>query len=209
MIRALLFDFGRVISAPKPPELFNTYERELGLQPGSINRVMFESPLWEQALVGELQMEKFWQAIGPELNLDSPDTVEAFRQRYYADEKINQEVVDLIKTLEGRYPLGIVSNHPPGLREWLADWQLLELFDTVVVSGEVGVAKPNEKIFWIALERLGIKPAEAIFIDDTEEHVLAARSLGMIGHHFTRADTLVDDLQELDVVIVNDRKEQQ
>jgi putative hydrolase of the HAD superfamily len=204
VIRALLFDFGRVISAPKPAELFHTYERDLGLHPGTINRIMFDSPLWQQALVGELQMEEYWRAIGPELRLDSPDRVEAFRTRYYSDERINQEVVDLIKSQVGRCRLGIVSNHPPGLKEWLGDWQLLELFDTVVCSGEVGVAKPDEKIFRIALQRLGIEPAEALFIDDSEEHVLAARSMGMMGHHFSSAKMLLDHLRKLCVCIVKD-----
>ena len=165
---------------------------------------MFDSPLWEQALVGELQMEEYWQAIGPELNLNSPDKVEEFRQRYHSDEKPNQEVVDLINTLEGRYRLGIVSNHPPGLEEWLKEWQLLEQFETVVVSGEVGVAKPDEHIFRLALERLGIDTADAIFIDDTEEHVVAARSLGMIGHYFNSASALAGHLRELGVEIVGD-----
>ena len=197
MIRALLFDFGRVISAPKPSPLFRTYERELGLLPGSLNRIMFDSPLWERALVGELQMAEFWNRIGPELNLDSPSKVEAFRRRYYADEKINPEVMDLIKTLVGRYRLGIVSNHPPGLQGWLEEWQILELFDTVVCSGEVGVAKPDQKIFQIALERLGIEAAEALFIDDTEEHVVAALALGMTGHHFSSAGRLIVHLRGL------------
>ena len=200
MIRTLLFDFGRVISAPKPSHLFHTYERDLGLLPGSLNRIMFDSPLWERALIGELQMEEYWQRIGPELNLDSPSEVEAFRRRYYADERINQEVVDFIKTLRERYRLGLVSNHPAGLQEWLEDWQILELFATVVVSGEVGVAKPDEKIFRIALEWLGIEAAEALFIDDTEEHVLAARTLGMTGHHFKDASGLIEHLYELGFV---------
>ena len=199
MIRALLFDFGRVISAPKPSHLFRSYERDLGLRKGSINRIMFDSSLWEQALIGELQMKEYWRAIGPELNLDSPDRVEAFRQRYYSDEKINQEVVDLITTLTGRCRLGIVSNHPPGLEEWLAEWHILGLFDTVVSSGEVGVAKPDRKIFRIALERLGIEPSEALFIDDAEEHVQAARSMGMTVHHFSTAGALTAQLQELGI----------
>jgi HAD superfamily hydrolase (TIGR01509 family) len=199
VIRALLFDFGRVISAPKPSHLFRSYERDLGLCSGSINRIMFDSPMWEQALIGELQMKEYWQAIGPELNLDSPSKAEAFRRRYYADEKINREVVGLIRLLMGRCRLGIVSNHPPGLEEWLAEWQILGLFDTVVSSGEVGVAKPDRKIFRIALERLGIEPAEALFIDDTEEHVQAARSMGMTGHHFSTAGVLTAQLQELGI----------
>lgn len=200
MIRGLLFDFGRVISAQKPAALFRSYELDLGLPPVSLNRIMFDSPLWEQALVGELQMAEFWQAIGPQLNLDTPAKVDAFRRRYYADEEINQEVVDLIASLAGGYRLGIVSNHPPGLVKWLRQWQVLKFFDTVVSSGEVGVVKPNEKIYLVALKRLGIEAAETLFIDDTEEHVLAAQALGMTGHHFSSASTLIAHLEELGII---------
>ena len=200
MIRGLLFDFGRVISAQKPAALFRSYELDLGLPPASLNRIMFDSPLWEQALVGELQMAEFWQAIGPQLNLDTPAKVDAFRRRYYADEGINQEVVDLIASLAGGYRLGIVSNHPPGLVKWLRQWQILKFFDTVVSSGEVGVVKPNEKIYLIALKRLGIEAVDTLFIDDTEEHVLAAQALGMTGHHFSSASTLIAHLEELGII---------
>ncbi len=199
MIRALLFDFGRVISAQKPAGLFRCYEDDLGLAPDTINGIMFDSPLWDRALVGELRMEDYWQAIGPQLNLFSADGIDAFRRRYYSDEKINQQVAELIAGLSSRYLLGIVSNHPPGLEEWLKEWRILGFFDTVVSSGEVGVAKPDGRIFQIALERLGVETVETIFIDDTLEHVLAAQELGLIGHHFSNARSLMAHLQELGV----------
>ncbi len=75
MIKALLFDFGRVISAQKPKSLFETYESALNLLPGTINTIMFESPFWEKALVGEIDMAAYWQAIGPQLNLDDPSAL--------------------------------------------------------------------------------------------------------------------------------------
>jgi putative hydrolase of the HAD superfamily len=199
VIRALLFDFGRVISAQKPSRLFRGYENDLGLSPGTLNDIMFESPLWNQALIGELRMEDFWRAIGPELNLFSAGSIDAFRRRYYADEKINEEVVAIIASLSGRYRLGIVSNHPPGLEEWLRCWQISGLFDTVVSSGETGLVKPDGRIFQIALERLGVEATETLFIDDTREHVVAAQEMGMIGHHFRSAGSLISHLQELGV----------
>ena len=50
MIKAVIFDFGRVISAQKPASLFRGYEDELGLSPGVLNRVMFGSHAWEETL---------------------------------------------------------------------------------------------------------------------------------------------------------------
>jgi hypothetical protein len=63
MIKAIIFDFGRVISAQKPMSLFREYEEELGIAPGTLNPIMFGSPAWEDALVGRKTSEEFWQAL--------------------------------------------------------------------------------------------------------------------------------------------------
>ncbi len=201
MIKAIIFDFGRVISAQKPPSLFRSYEEELGLEPGTLNLLMFDSQAWQDALVGRKTAAEFWQAIGPRLGLDTPAEIEAFRLRYHADEAINEGVVDLIRRLrwKGRYKLAVLSNSPPGLRRWLADWGVLDLFDVVFCSGDEGVAKPDPAAFLITLERLGVAPEEAVFIDDTPGHVEAARALGLQAIHFTTLEALNE---QLDAVLV-------
>ena len=198
MIKALLFDFGRVISAPKPSSLFHLYEKDLGLAPDTINTIMFDSPFWQQALIGRLRMSDYWQAIGPQLNLFSEKKVRVFQQRYYGDEKINPAMPGLLRQLSKTFRLAIVSNHPPGLQEWLAAWRIDHLFEVVICSGDEGVAKPDPAVFFLALNRLDIVASEAFFVDDTMEHVSAARALGMQAHHFTSAERLVLDLHSCD-----------
>jgi putative hydrolase of the HAD superfamily len=199
MIKAIIFDFGRVISAQKPMSLFRGYEEELGITPGTLNPIMFGSPAWEDALVGRKTSEEFWLAIGPQLNLHTPEAVAAFRQRYRADEAVNEGVVELIRRLhaEDRYKLAVLSNSPPGLARWLDEWGLLNLFDVVFCSGDEGVRKPDPTAFEITLTRLGVAPEEAVFIDDTMRHVNAARSLGLHAILFTTAEALVKDLDAL------------
>ena len=89
MIKAIIFDFGRVISTQKPLSLFRRYEKDLGLTPDSINPIMFGSRAWQETMVGRMTAEEFWTIIGPELGLDTPEKIEAFRRRYHADEAIN------------------------------------------------------------------------------------------------------------------------
>jgi putative hydrolase of the HAD superfamily len=194
MIRAIIFDFGRVISAPKPSSLFLSYEDELGLEPGTINFIMFDSQAWQDALVGRKTVEEFWHEISPELGLNSVKEVDAFRHRYRADEEINQGVLDLISRLHGHYKLAVLSNSPPGLAQWLAEWNVLHPFDVVFCSGDEGIAKPDPKAFELTLERLGLKPDEAVFIDDTMEHVEASRKMGLHGILFTTAEELEKEL---------------
>jgi epoxide hydrolase-like predicted phosphatase len=199
MIKAIIFDFGRVISAQKPPSLFRSYEEDLGLEPGTINPIMFDSQAWEDALVGRKTAQEFWRTIGPELGLHTPEEIDAFRHRYHADEAINEAVLDLIHRLrqQGRYKLAVLSNNPPGLAQWLDDWQMLDLFDEVFCSGDEGAAKPDPAAFATTLERLGVAPEEAVFIDDTLGHVEAARTLGLHAILFTTAEELADQLQSL------------
>jgi putative hydrolase of the HAD superfamily len=197
MIKAIIFDFGRVISAQKPPSLFRSYELELGLEPGTINSIMFDSQAWEDALVGSKTVEEFWHEIVPELNLNTPTEVDAFHRRYQSDEAINHSLVNLIKSLHGRHKLAVLSNSPPGLSQWLADWNLLDLFDTVFCSGDEGVVKPEQAAFGITLRRLEVEPKEAVFIDDTIEHVAASRNMGLHGILFTTAEALEEELAGL------------
>jgi len=197
MIRAIIFDFGRVISAQKPPSLFRRYEEDLGLAPDSINRIMFDSAAWQDALLGRKTAEEFWHAIGPQLNLHTPEAIDAFRRRYYADEAINEGVLALIRRLHGRYKLAVLSNSPPGLNRWLAEWGIRDLFDVVFCSGDEGVVKPDPAAFRITLERLGVSPEEAVFIDDTPGHVEAAQALGLHGIVFTDASALERELETL------------
>lgn len=197
MIKAVIFDFGRVISAQKPMSLFRGYERELGLTPGVLNRVMFGSAAWNEVLVGRKDLDQYWLEIGPELGMNTPQEIEAFRHRYFADEEINEGVLELIHRLHGQYKLAVLSNAPPRLARWLADWDILHLFDVVVCSGDEGMVKPNPKIYQLTLSRLGVEPGEAVFIDDSLGHVEAARALGVHAIHFTTAFALVGELDAL------------
>lgn len=197
MIRSVIFDFGRVISAQKPPSLFLRYELELGLDPGTINDVMFASDAWRDALLGRKSMMEFWMAIGPRLGLRTRRQIEHFHRRYYADERINAPVLACMKRLAGEYRLAVCSNSPPGLREWLEEWGLAELFDVVFCSGDEGIVKPDPAAYRITLERLGVNASEAIFVDDTWENVEAAFRVGLRVIHFTDGPALESALSTM------------
>jgi putative hydrolase of the HAD superfamily len=197
MIKAIIIDFGRVISVQKPPSLFRRYEEDLGLEPDTINAIMFDSQAWQDALVGKKTAMEFWREIGPGLGLYSPAAIDAFRRRYHADEALNHGVVELLRRFHGRHQIALLSNNPPGLDQWLRDWGVSELFDLVFCSGDEGLVKPDPAAFEVVLERLKIKPEEAVFIDDTLEHVLTARRLGLHGVPFTTAEALAEQLADL------------
>ena len=78
-----------------------------------------------------------------------------------------------------------MSNATADARRFFTASGIAAHFDAITISGEEGVMKPDERIYHIALGRLSVKPNEAIFVDDFSENVVAARTLGMMGVHFT------------------------
>ncbi|SMC21944.1 putative hydrolase of the HAD superfamily [Desulfacinum hydrothermale DSM 13146] len=199
-LKAVVFDFGRVISAQKPPSLFRSYEEFLGIPPDTLNRVMFEHPAWEEALLGRITLDEYWERIGPALGLKTVEAVRAFRRRYDADERLNEEVAAIVRSLHGRLPLAVLSNAPRGLEKWLERWGLLHLFDAIFCSANEGVRKPFAEAYLRTLERLGVGAEETLFVDDAWENVAAARQLGLQVHHFRNADLLRKDLRKRGVL---------
>lgn len=89
-----------------------------------------------------------------------------------------------------------------GISNWSAEtfppqrsrFPFLSWFDDLVISGEVGVIKPDPRIFAILLERNAIDPATAVFVDDVEKNARAATRLGLHGIHFRSPESLRREL---------------
>jgi 2-haloacid dehalogenase len=76
-------------------------------------------------------------------------------------------------------------------------FDFLGWFETLVISGDVGVSKPDPRIYRHLLERTGFEPASTLFIDDVAANVAVAADLGMTAIRFEDPDTLRSDLREL------------
>jgi epoxide hydrolase-like predicted phosphatase len=93
--------------------------------------------------------------------------------------------IDLIRRLRPAYKTGVLSNADSTLRYRLRETRgIFDLFDDVVCSADVGMAKPDPRIYELSASRLGLDPDECVFVDDLESNVEAARAAGMHGVHF-------------------------
>lgn len=96
------------------------------------------------------------------------------------DEFLYHDAADCLKALCQRYRLGVIANQNPGTKDRLAAFGLLPYLDLVVASAEEGVAKPDRRIFEIALERAHCAPEQAVMIGDRiDNDILPAKALGM------------------------------
>lgn len=94
--------------------------------------------------------------------------------------------------------LAIVSDNVPERVDYLEKkYHFLDLFDEVVMSYEENLTKQSEEIFWLTLERLEIKPEEAVFVDDREVNLQVASGMGIKSLLFTDSSSLKQQLTQL------------
>ncbi|MFH1567754.1 MAG: HAD family hydrolase [Gemmatimonadota bacterium] len=104
--------------------------------------------------------------------------VRAWQEHVHPD----PEAESVLAALGARHRLALITNfdHPRHVHGLLADWGIRDYFDTVVVSGDVGLSKPHPRIFEIALEETGLLAEEAIHVGDSVEDVNGARQAGLV-----------------------------
>lgn len=114
------------------------------------------------------------------------------------------EVHSVLEALQGRYKLGVISNAFPSMWSALDRLGLSRYFQSITISADVGVRKPDPLIYRMALESLGVAPRDSIFVDDVEGNVIAAVGLGMTafiidrsGHHRDADCQRIESLEEI------------
>lgn len=95
--------------------------------------------------------------------------------------EVNFELFDFIGELHKQYKTGILSNTGGLFWQYFDREEMAKYFDDVLLSYEVGIVKPDLRIFELAAERLGVLPEECVFVDDNEGNVQAAEGCGMKG----------------------------
>ncbi|MGW7271442.1 HAD-IA family hydrolase [Streptomyces sp. NPDC054864] len=103
-------------------------------------------------------------------------------------------VVDLLRRARAHLHVALVTNATPWLDQDLAELGIADLAHTVVSSADVGIVKPDRRIYEIAVERTGVPAERCLFVDDRKENVDAAVALGMTGLHYTGPDDLREAL---------------
>ncbi len=194
-IEAVIFDLGGVLVRTEFPQARRELARKLGQDLETLDRLIWGREDWELAQIGAITYDEYWNRVGSELGLTTPEELSDFRREYFSGDRVDQELVVLIEALRKHYKIGLLSNAPDRLDVWLEEnWGIKGLFDAIVYSAKVGLAKPDPAIFRLILERLQVSPPETLFIDDYPRNVNAALELGLKAIRFTSTRALLDEL---------------
>jgi len=195
-LRAVLVDYGGVLVRTWDDSPRRAWAQRLGLEVGELARIVFESETARLAAIGKLDEAEHWRWVAQRLGL-SPEEAAAFTFDFFAGDQADPELAALIRDLRPRYKTGLLSNCWPSLRSTLQHQRLDGLFDALILSCEVGAAKPDPRIYQEALRQLGVAPHEAVFIDDFPANIEGARTLGLHTIPFRDTPSLKQALQAL------------
>jgi epoxide hydrolase-like predicted phosphatase len=212
--RGLIVDFGGVLTTSVGESLKAFCEREgidhealkglvrsaygVGTEPDAVVSMI------ETGRIDQREFERRMAALLSE-GLDHPIEAEGLLSRMLADLHFDVPMVEAVRDIHrAGIPTALLSN------SWGVEYyprELLEdLFDQVVISGEVGVRKPDREVFLLAAERLRLAPQQCVFVDDTKGNVEAAQAVGMLGVVHERAEATIGELRRLLDVRIEARK---
>jgi epoxide hydrolase-like predicted phosphatase len=196
-IRAVIFDLGGVLVRTEDRAPRNQLADRLGMTYDELSSLVFDSPSSHQAMLGLIGVHEHWEAVRSSLGI-SLESFPSVRNAFWAGDALDTSLVDFLRALRPRYQTALLSNAWGDLRGVLdREWNILDAFDQVIISAEVGLVKPDERIFRLALERLGITPGEAVFVDDFTENITGARAAGLHAIHFRSADQARAEVEQL------------
>ena len=208
-LRGLLVDYGGVLTTPLA-EATDAWLRADGIDPERFERLIrrwlasdAEANAVHDLETGRISAADFELLLAAEL-LDGATAGEGpgarsagagMLTRMFASFRPDTGMIDMVRAARtAGVRTGLLSNSW-GLDYPREGWDTL--FDAVVISGEVGLRKPDPAIYTLAAERLGLLPTQVVFVDDLKPNVRAAEAVGMVAVHHTDFATTADELERL------------
>jgi len=196
-IKAIIFDIGGVLIRTIDRAPRQALAEQLGMTSRALEELVFGGESGRRAQLGEIDEPEQWAFACRQVGWPL-ERVDEFRGQFFGGDRFDAELLNYIRQLRQDYQTGIISNAMNGTRALIdGPWEMGALFDVIVLSGEVGVMKPDARIYQIALEQLGVQAEQAVFIDDFQHNIDGAQAVGMHGVHFRSPEQLMTELDVL------------
>ena len=181
-VRAVFVDFGGVIMRTEDKGPRTRLAERLGMTSRDLEKIVFES---ESSLRASTRRDPGGSPLagsceGP--GCQPPGSRARSLQNSFPVIGQDAVLLDFLRSLRPERKVGLISNAWSGLRAFITSLNFEDVFDEMIISAEVGLMKPDPRIYHLALEKLGVQPEESVFLDDVLVNVEAARSVGMECH---------------------------
>jgi putative hydrolase of the HAD superfamily len=197
--RAVILDFGDVISHPADPEVLSWMAALFQVPVEQFRQTYSKFRLDYDR--GSLAADEYWVKVGSASGvLPTPEQITELRKADVAMwSRLNQTVLNWVLDLRSAgYKTAVLSNmHRDMIQHLHSNGEWTSRFDFLTLSAELGTAKPSREIFEHCLNGLGVSASEALFIDDREANIESARNLGIVGIVAPTTAGLVEKLTKI------------
>jgi len=193
-VTTIISDIAGVLLLKRPAweAVRRQWEQHARLKEGAIMRALFTTELDEAAIFGRVSQEALVQQASAQVGIDLTVFVEEMWRHLH----LHHELATFLHSLRPRYKVALLSNAWSGARsDFNCLFHLDRFVDLQIFSAEEGLAKPDERIYRLALTRLGVAPEETLFLDDRLENILAAQRLGIQVLHFDGNRSGISEIQ--------------
>ncbi|MEP3477939.1 MAG: HAD family phosphatase [Fuerstiella sp.] len=198
-IKACLFDMGNVLVYFSHDQMCANVVKASGASLAVVKKILIEDGLQWQIECGKITEAEFHHhfQVQSETTVDKAEFLNATADIF----ELNQTIVPLIDELkQSSMKLVLLSNTSANHLEFIRDrFSILDAFDDMTTSFQVGELKPNESIYLDAIQRAGCLPEECFYTDDIEAYVLKGRDLGLNAEIYTSTDLTRTALRKLGV----------
>ena len=195
-IRAVFFDFGGVIMRTEFQAPRQHLAERFRMDYDDIDKAVFGCETARRASIGEISEDAHWLEVLKRFKLPASE-MKSFKDEFFGGDVIDRTLIEYMRSLHDKVHVGLISNAWSGLREFMTKEKIIDVFDTVIISAEVGVVKPSAKIYELALEQAKVKAKEAVFVDDVAVNIEACEKVGMKGILFKDASETVNQINGL------------
>ncbi|MGA9192520.1 MAG: HAD family phosphatase [Anaerolineales bacterium] len=196
-IQAVVWDLGGVLVRTGDRQPRRAWERKLGLEQDSLDKMVFDSPVSRRATVGEASVQDIWDDLAGRLDLSAEQAAD-LRRDFWRGDQLDLALIEKIRQLRTEYKTGLITNAWKDIRRSIEDlWHLDDVFDAILISAEVALAKPDPAIYQMLLKQWSLPAQAVVFIDDFAENILAARQIGMAAIHFKSPEQAIAELNAL------------
>lgn len=201
-LRAVIFDIGRVLIRIDVARAMTGLAAGLSLSPEELWRAIENDPRWPDWQEGRMTPRDWHLHLSRRLG--TTPSFEQFTEvwnRVLDPQPIQENA--LFAKLSKTYRLALLSNTDPiHVAHMEATYDFFRFFPARIYSCTVGASKPSPIVYLEALRALKVQSGEAVYIDDIQAYVEAARGLGMAGIHYQSAEALLTSLRDLGVELV-------
>ena len=196
-IQAVIFDLGGVLVRTEDRTSRRKLAARLGLTYDELSALVFDSQSAHQATKGEITTEEHWDEVCKTLGLSKAEFPQVPLE-FWGGDTLDEDLVNFLRGLRPQYKTALLSNAWDDLRQMIEEvWEFDDAFDEMIISAEIGLVKPDRLVYEKAVSDLGVKPAEAVFVDDFPENVEGAKAAGLEAIQFISPDQALKDLQRL------------